>query len=77
MDWITILVGAVILVAFVAITGLVKSMLRLIISVLAFVLVSGLAYWAVQTLGLAESVPNTVILIPGALAALSVLFKRR
>ncbi len=37
MDWITILVGAVILVAFVAITGLVKSMLRLIISVLAFV----------------------------------------
>ena len=77
MDWITILVGAVFLVAFVAITGLVKSMLRLIISVLAFVLFSGLAYWAVQSLGLAESVPDTVILISGALAALSVLFKRR
>jgi len=77
MDWITILVGAVVLVAFVAITGLVKSVLRLIISLVVGVLVSGLAYWAVQILGLAETVPDAVILIPGALAALSVLFKRR
>jgi hypothetical protein len=77
MDWITILVGTVILVAFAAIVGLVKSVLRLIISLVVGVLVSGLAYWAVQSLGLAETVPNAVILIPGALAALTVLIKRR
>ena len=77
MDWITILVGTVILVAFAAIVGLVKSVLRLIISLVVGVLVSGLAYWAVQSLGMAETVPNAVILIPGALAALTVLIKRR
>lgn len=77
MNWIAILVGAVILVAFAAIMGLVKSVLRLIISLVVGVLVSGLAYWAVQSLGLAESVPDAVILIPGALAALTVLIKRR
>jgi|AntAceMinimDraft_14_1070370.scaffolds.fasta_scaffold168813_2 hypothetical protein len=77
MNWITILVGAVILVAFAAIMGLVKSVLRLIISLVVGVLVIGLAYWAVQSLGLAETVPDAVILIPGALAALSVLIRRR
>jgi len=77
MNWIAILVGAVILVAFAAITGLVKSVLRLIISLVVGVLVSGLAYWAVQSLGLAETVPDAVILIPGALAALTILIKRR
>ncbi len=77
MNWIAILVGAVILVAFAAIMGLVKSVLRLIISLVVGVLVSGLAYGAVQSLGLAESVPDAVILIPGALAALTVLIKRR
>ena len=77
MNWIEILVGAVILVAFAAITGLVKSVLRLIISLVVGVLVSGLAYWAVQSLGLAETVPDAVILIPGALAALTILIKRR
>ncbi len=77
MNWIAILVGAVILVAFAAIMGLVKSVLRLVISLVVGVLVSGLAYWAVQSLGLAETVPDAVILIPGALAALTVLIKRR
>jgi len=77
MNWITILIGAVILVAFAAIMGLVKSVLRLIISLVVGVLVSGLTYWAVQNLELAETVPDAVILIPGALAALSVLIKRR
>jgi len=77
MNWITILVGAVVLVAFAAILGLIKSALRLIISLVVGVLVSGLAYWAVQRLGLAETVPDAVILIPGALAALTVLIKRR
>ncbi|MCD6286879.1 MAG: hypothetical protein J7M39_13290 [Anaerolineae bacterium] len=77
MNWITILVGAVVLVAFAAILGLIKSALRLIISLVVGVLVSGLAYWAVQSLGLAETVPDAVILIPGALAALTVLIKRR
>ena len=77
MNWITILVGAVILVAFAAIMGLVKSVLRLIISLVVGVLVGALAFWAVQILGLAETVPDAVILIPGALAALSVLIKRR
>ena len=77
MNWIAILVGAVIVVAFAAIMGLVKSVLRLIISLVVGVLVSGLAYWAVQSLGLAETVPDAVILIPGALAALTILIKRR
>ena len=77
MNWIAILVGAVILVAFAAIMGLVKSVLRLVISLVVGVLVSGLAYWAVQSLGLTETVPDAVILIPGALAALTVLIKRR
>jgi len=77
MNWIAILVGAVILVAFAAIMGLVKSVLRLVISLVVGVLVSGLAYWAVQSLGLAETVPDAVILIPGALAALTILIKRR
>ena len=77
MNWIAILVGAVILVAFAAITGLVKSVLRLIISLVVGVLVGGLAYLAVQSLGLAETVPDAAILIPGALAALTVLIKRR
>jgi len=77
MNWIMILVGAAILVAFATITGLVKSVLRLIIGLVVCVLVSGLTYWAVQILGLAEAVPEAVVLIPGALAALSVLIKRR
>ncbi len=77
MNWITILVGVVIVVALAAVMGLVKSVLRLIISLVIGVLVSGLAYWAVQILGLAETVPDAVILIPGALVALSVLIKRR
>lgn len=77
MNWIMILVGAVILVAFAAIVGLVKSVLRLIIGLVVCVLVSGLTYWVVQILGLAEAVPDAVILIPGALVALSVLIKRR
>ncbi len=77
MNWIAILVGAVILVAFATIMGLVKSVLRLMISLVVGVLVSGLAYLAVQSLGLAETVPDAAILIPGALAALTVLIKRR
>jgi len=77
MNWIAILVGAVILVAFAAIMGLVKSVLRLVISLVVGVLVSGLVYLAVQSLGLAETVPDAVILIPGALAALTILIKRR
>ena len=77
MNWITILVGAVVLVAFAAIVGLVKSVLRLIIGLVVCVLVSGLTYWALQLLGLAEAVPDAAILIPGALAALFVLIKHR
>ncbi len=77
MNWIAILVGAVILVAFATIMGLVKSVLRLMISLVVGVLVSGLAYLAVQSLGLAETVPDAAILIPGALAALTVFVKRR
>jgi len=77
MNWIIILIGVVILVAFAAIVGLVKSVLRLIISLVVGALVSGLTYWAVQSLGLAETVPDAVILIPGALVALSILIKRR
>lgn len=77
MNWIAILAGAVILLTFTAITGLVKSVLRLVSSLVAGVVVSGLSYWAVQSLGLAETAPDAVILIPGLLAALSVLFKRR
>ena len=75
MNWLVIVIGAAAVVGLVALVGLAKSILRLMIALVAGVLMSYLVHNAAQFLGLTFEIPNTVVILAGALTALFMVIK--
>jgi hypothetical protein len=73
MNWLVIVIGAV--VGLVALIGLAKSILRLMVALVAGVLMSYLVQNAAQLLGLNFEIPVAVVIVAGALTALLMLIK--
>lgn len=76
MNWTYFVIGLVALLGFSALVGLVKSLVRLVIAMVAGLLAALAFSWIVQFLGLTETVPSALTVAAGALGALSVLLKR-
>ena len=77
MNWIVIIVGIVAVVGFFAVVGLVRSIVRIVIAMVAGVLTALAASWLLQAFNLSETIPDAAVLAIGALGALSVLVRRR
>ncbi len=67
----------IVVLGFSALVGLIKSLVRLISAILVGVAMPALLYYAADWLGLAQSVPDGVYILVGALSALSMLLRRR
>lgn len=67
----------VVVLGFSALVGLIKSLARLILAVLAGIAMPALLYYAADWFGLAQSVPDSVYILVGATSALSMLLRRR
>jgi hypothetical protein len=73
--WFVIVLAIVGVIGLFALIGLIRSVIRLIVAAIAGVVLAGLAYVAVQTLGFTDAVPDTAFLLVGAVGALLVLIR--
>lgn len=77
IDWPIIVLGGLAVVVFFAVLKIVRNFIRLAVAFIGAVLVTWLAYVIIGWAGLAETVPNAVFLLIGALTALFLLVRRR
>ena len=74
MSWVVVLGGIVAVLALIVLIGVVRSLLRLVIALVAGLMVPALVYWIASTFGLGESIPLMAYLALGLISMLGVLF---
>ncbi len=76
MSWMAVIIGVGALLTVVVLIGVVRSIIRLFVALIAGGMIPALLYWGASGFGIAESIPPLVYVGLGLVSALSVLFGR-